>query len=278
MSAEIVRLPYREGSVEIEYRWLHPERRQAPLVVFLHEGLGSLSAWRSFPEQLCDAGGVRGLVYSRPGYGRSTPRALAERWRPDFMHEQAGELLPALLRSLGVDREPDPPWLLGHSDGGSIALIFAASHPGSVAGLIVLAPHIFVENISIAAITVARDAYLTTSLREKLARHHVDPDSAFWGWNDVWLDPDFRDWSIEPLLPRVRCPVLAVQGREDIYGTLAQVEGIASAVPGTELLVLDACGHSVHRDQPERLTQAITKFMALHSRTLGASSWMASAS
>jgi len=277
VSTEIVRVPYRGGAVDIEYRWMGPEGRRAPLVVFLHEGLGSVSAWRTFPDELCAAGGFRGLVYSRPGYGRSTPRRLGERWRPDFMHEQARELVPALLGALGVDPEADPPWLLGHSDGGSIALIFAASRPRSVRGLILLAPHIFVENLSVAAIAAARDAYLATSLRGKLARHHADPDSAFWGWNDVWLDPEFRGWSIEAVLPSIRCPVLAVQGREDVYGTLAQVEGIASAVPQTELLVLDACGHAVHRDQPRLLTEAVTKFIALHTRAVGANSWVASA-
>ena len=278
MSSELVRVPYRGGSVEIEYRRINPDRERAPLIVFLHEGLGSVSAWRSFPDELCHAVGVRGLLYSRPGYGRSTPRAPGERWGPDFMHEQARELLPALLESVGVDHEKDRPWLLGHSDGGSIALIFAASHPASVSGLIVLAPHIVVEELSLASIAASRNAYLETSLREKLARHHADPDSAFWGWNDAWLNPEFSSWNIQTLLPAIRCPVLAVQGREDVYGTLAQVEGIASAVPQTDLLALDACGHAIHREQPELLTKAVKKFIALHTRTLGATSWSASAS
>jgi pimeloyl-ACP methyl ester carboxylesterase len=262
MSTAIIPVAYQGGWVEIEYRWLYPDRPGAPLVVFLHEGLGSVSAWRTFPERLCNAGGFRGLVYSRPGYGQSTPKAPHERWRPTFMHDQARELLPALLRSLGVDRETDPPWLLGHSDGGSIALIYAASRPGSVAGLVVVAPHIFVEDLSIASIQAARAAYLETALREKLARHHADPDSAFWGWNDAWLDPQFRGWNIESLLPAIRCPVLAVQGRDDAYGTLAQIEGVARAAPRAELLALADCGHAVHRDQPERLIQAVTSFVA----------------
>lgn len=262
MTGAILSVPYRGGLVDIEHRWLAPERVGAPLVIFLHEGLGSLSAWRDFPARLCDAGGFRGLIYSRPGYGRSTPRRPDERWTPEFMHEQARELLPALLLALGVDSEAQPPWLLGHSDGGSIALIFAASFPTRVAGLIVLAPHLFVEDISIASIEAVRRAYLGTTLRERLARHHADPDSAFWGWNDIWLDPRFRQWNIEQLLPSIRCPVLAVQGRDDEYGTLAQIEGIARAVPRTELLVLESGGHSVHRDQPERLTHEVVRFMA----------------
>ena len=207
MSAATVPVPYRGGAVDIEYGWLNPERRSAPLFVFLHEGLGSLSTWRDFPQRLCDAGGFRGLVYSRPGYGRSTPRPADEHWTPSFMHEQARELLPALLTVLHIDGEADPVWLLGHSDGGSIALIFAATFPHRTAGLVALAPHIFVEDISVASIRAVRSTYLSADLRDRLARHHADPDSAFWGWNDVWLDPAFRSWSIQSLLPGivVRC-------------------------------------------------------------------------
>jgi len=265
VTTSIVPVPYRGGTVDIEWARLRPERRAAPLLVFLHEGLGSVSMWRDFPERLCDAGGFRGLVYSRPGYGRSTPRPSGERWPPSFMHEQARALLPALLAALGVDREPEPPWLLGHSDGASIALIHAAASPTRAAGLILLAPHVFVEDLSIASIQAARTAYQTTALRERLARYHADPDSAFWGWNDAWLDPAFRSWSIESLLPDIRCPVLAVQGRDDAYGTLAQVEAIAAAVPQTDLLVLEACGHSPQRDQPERVIRAAGEFVGRHS-------------
>jgi pimeloyl-ACP methyl ester carboxylesterase len=264
VSSALVSVPYRDGTVEIELAWFERERRGAPLFVFLHDGLGSVSAWRDFPARLCAAGGLRGLVYSRPAYGRSTPRPPHERWPPGFMHEQARDLLPALLRALEVDAESDPPWLLGHSDGGSIALIHAATFPRQVSGLVVLAPHVFVEEISIASIAAARAAYETTDLREKLARHHADPDSAFWGWNDVWLDPEFRRWNIEALLPAIRCPVLAVQGRQDRYGTLAQIEAIARAAPQATLLALDDCGHSVHRDQPEPLIDAVGELVARH--------------
>lgn len=269
MKVAFARVPYRGGSVDIEYGWLNPERRGAPLLVFLHEGLGSLSSWRDFPARLCNAGGFRVLVYSRPGYGCSTPRHPDERWTPDFLREQANELLPALLASLQIDSETDPLWLFGHSDGGSIALIFGATFPRRVAGLILLAPHIFVEDISITSIQAARAAYLETSLRDRLGRHHADPDSAFWGWNDVWLDPEFRDWNIEALLPKLRCPLLAVQGRDDEYGTLAQIEGVARGAPQTEVLVLDSCGHSVHRDQPVALTNAVVDFVARHDKPVG---------
>jgi len=232
--------------------------------VFLHEGLGSLSMWKGWPEQLCAAGGYRGLVYSRYGYGDSTPRPANERWRPDFMHVHALRTLPALLAALRVDAARA--WLVGHSDGGSIALIHAADYP--VAGVIAIAPHIMVEDLSIASIERARDVYRSTDLRARLARYHADPDSAFWGWNDVWLDPEFRDWSIEAMLPRIRCPVLAVQGRDDEYGTLAQVEGIRARVPGAELVVLDDCGHSPHRDQPAGLTRVINDFISRHAVAL----------
>jgi pimeloyl-ACP methyl ester carboxylesterase len=267
VTVSIVPVPYRGGTVEIEYVWLNPEKRGAPLVVFLHEGLGSVSMWRDFPRQLCTAGGLRGLVYSRPGYGRSTPRPAHERWSPGFMHEQACDLLPVLLHSLDVDCETDPPWLFGHSDGASIALIHAAKFAPRVAGLVLLAPHIFVEDVALASIEAARSAYRwTADLRRRLARHHADPDSAFKGWNDVWLDPEFRGWTIEALLPDIRCPVLAMQGRDDEYGTLAQIEGIAKAVRRSELLVLEACRHSPHRDQPERVTRATLEFVARYGR------------
>jgi pimeloyl-ACP methyl ester carboxylesterase len=267
VTASTAAVPYRGGTVDIEYAWLRPGQRGAALVVFLHEGLGSVSTWRDFPAQLCAARGFRGLVYSRPGYGCSTPRPPDDRWSPDFMHEQARELLPALLRSLDIDGDAEPPWLLGHSDGGSIALIHAASFPRRAAGLVLLAPHVFVEDVTIACIEAARTAYLTSDLRERLLRHHDDPDSAFWGWNDVWLDPAFRGWSIESLLPSIRCPLLVVQGRDDEYGTLAQIEAVADAAPQAELLTLDACGHSPHRDQPERLTRAVLEFVTRYARS-----------
>jgi pimeloyl-ACP methyl ester carboxylesterase len=237
-------------AVQIEYQWVGRAEQGHPVMVFLHEGLGSLSMWRDFPAQLCAALGCRGLVYSRPGYGRSTPRGDAEHWAPDFMHRQALELLPAFLEAVGVQ---EPVWLFGHSDGGSIALIHAARRPEHTAGAMVLAPHILVEEVSVRSIELARRAYLDTDLKDKLARHHADPDSAFWGWNRIWLDPAFRDWSLESEIASIRCPLLAVQGLDDEYGTLAQIRGIQRRVPHTELLELADCGHSPHRDQPARL-------------------------
>jgi pimeloyl-ACP methyl ester carboxylesterase len=182
------------------------------------------------------------------------------------MHRQAHEVLPAFLEAVGVDAQAQPPWLLGHSDGGSIALLHAARFPGRVAGLVVLAPHILVEDVSIASIERAREAYATTDLRERLARYHADPDSAFLGWNEAWLDPAFRTWSIEAELQAITCPVLAVQGLDDEYGTLEQIRGIARRLPATELLELPACGHSPHRDQPEALERAVASFINAQAR------------
>lgn len=248
--------------VTIEYQWVGATTPEAPLLVFLHEGLGSRSMWRDFPARLCAALGARGLVWSRPGYGRSTPRAPDERWRPDFMHRQAFEVLPALLAALGLDTRVQRPWLFGHSDGGSITLLHAARFADRVAGAIVLAPHILVEDLSIHSIAKARDAYAQTDLRQRLARYHDDVDSAFRGWNDIWLDPAFRDWSIEEEVRAIQCPLLAVQGLDDEYGTLEQIRGIARRVPQTRLLELERCGHSPHRDQPEALIAAVQAFMA----------------
>jgi pimeloyl-ACP methyl ester carboxylesterase len=262
-------------SLDIEYQWLrplsHPGRpalAQAPLVVFLHEGLGSLAMWKDYPQQLCDAGGYTGLVFSRTGYGRSTPRPPDERWPVTFMHAEAQHVLPQLFERLRVGSDGHPPWLFGHSDGASIALIHASLFPDAVAGVIAVAPHVFVEELSIRSIEKARDAYLATDLKSRLGRYHRDPDSAFWGWNDAWLAPEFRMWSIESMLEAVRCPILAVQGKDDEYGTLAQVDGIERRAPRTERVVLANCGHSPHRDAPDALTRATTDFISRHSKAL----------
>ena len=264
-ATQLLRLHVGGRELDIEYAWVGEARAGAPLLVFLHEGLGSVSMWRDFPRALCEAVGCRGLVYSRPGYGRSTPRRPEELWDPDFMHRQALELLPAVLDGLGVDVERRPPWLFGHSDGASIALLHAAHAGRRVAGAIVLAPHILVEEISVASIEKARQAYLDTDLRQRLSRHHADPDSAFWGWNRIWLDPRFRDWSIEREIETIACPLLAVQGLDDEYGTLEQIRGIARRVPQARLLELADCGHSPHRDQPRALIEACVEFLGRHA-------------
>ncbi len=262
MSAEEIRFAqfdWRGQPLRLEYQWVGDAASATATVVFLHEGLGSISMWKDFPASFCDQHGLRGLVFSRCGYGRSTPKPNDEQWAPSFMHTQAHEVLPLLFAELSIAC----PWLFGHSDGGSIALLHAAKF--DVAGIVVVAPHIFVEDISIASIEQARVAYETTDLRDRLARYHADPDSAFRGWNDIWLDPAFRAWNIEAELDTIRCPVLAVQGAEDAYGTLAQIRGIQARLPKTRLLVIPKCGHSPHRDQPERLSAEAGRFIHEHS-------------
>jgi pimeloyl-ACP methyl ester carboxylesterase len=262
--SQFAELPATEsrGPLRLEYGWLNPELHEAPVAVFLHEGLGSISMWKNWPQTLCDRLGLRGLVYSRPGYGHSTPRPHDTKWPVDFLSAQARDLLPALLDALGLDAaQRRRLWLIGHSDGASIALLYASAFPDALAGAVVIAPHVFVEDISVESIAAARLAYETTDLRAKLSRYHADVDSAFYGWNDIWLDPAFRAWSIVDALPAIRCPLLAVQAHDDHYGTMAQIETIAGRVQGTKLLRLERGGHSPHRDEPEILSSAIVSFI-----------------
>jgi len=260
-ASELVCVDCEGRSLEIEYQWIGNGAAHGPLMIFLHEGLGSLAMWKEFPQQLCSALCCRGLVYSRPGYGRSTARAADEAWGVDFMHRQAYALLPALLRALGVDSRRDPPWLFGHSDGASIALLYAARYRRDVAGLVVLSPHIMVEDISVESIELARQAYLDTDLKRKLDRYHDNPDSAFWGWNDIWLHAEFRLWSIENEIGAIDCPLLALQGVDDEYGTLEQVHGIARRVAQAVIVELADCRHSPHRDQPQKLVEITREFV-----------------
>jgi pimeloyl-ACP methyl ester carboxylesterase len=240
----------------IEYRVLQPEAGNGVDLVMLHEGLGSVSMWREFPEQLARATGCRTLVYSRLGYGRSSP--LDAPREVDYMHEEARRWLPAILKQLKIRR----PVLLGHSDGASIALLHAASPNVEVAGIIALAPHVKVEEISVRNIGAARTAYLETDLRERLRRHHADVDAAFWGWNRIWLDPAFRGWNIENLLPSIHCPILAIQGQDDEYGTMEQIASIARLAPDCRMLALPACRHSPHRDRARAVLAAAEVFIA----------------
>lgn len=249
--------------LRIEYRWVNETAGNAPLAVFLHEGLGSIAMWRDWPLSLCERLGMRGLVYSRPGYGLSTPRAHGIKWPVDFMTAQARDILPALLDALDISaQERKRMWLIGHSDGGSITLLYAALHPEELAGAVAIAPHVFVEDISVKSIGQTRQLYETTDLRSKLARYHADVDSAFYGWNDIWLNPAFRQWSIAEELASIRKPLLAVQGHDDNYGTMAQIETVAAQVPHAQLVKLDACGHSPHRDAPGPLNEAIAAFVS----------------
>ncbi|MFM0153750.1 alpha/beta hydrolase [Paraburkholderia sediminicola] len=251
------------GLLRIEYRWVNEVAVNAPIAVFLHEGLGSIAMWRDWPQSLCERLGMRGLVYSRPGYGLSTPREHNVKWPVDFMTEQARDILPALLDALDVGmQERRRMWLIGHSDGGSITLLYAALHPNELAGAVAIAPHVFVEDISVESIAQTKTFYETTDLRSKLSRYHADVDSAFYGWNDIWLNPAFREWNIASELAAIKQPLLAVQGHDDNYGTMAQIDTIAERVPHAQLVKLDACGHSPHRDAPDALNEAIAAFIS----------------
>jgi len=239
----------------IEYRMLPGDAAAGPPLVFLHEGLGSVALWRDFPDKVARRLGAPALVYSRFGYGRSDGRIA--RITPRFMHDEALDVLPVLLDRLGIAR----PLLIGHSDGASIALIHAAASGRPVRGLVLMAPHVFVEPICLESIARIRDTYLTTDLKQRLAKYHAHVDDAFLGWADTWLLPEFAAWSIEDLLPAVRQPMLLIQGLNDEYGTLAQLDRIEAGVKGpTSRLVLADCGHSPQRDQEAAVLDAIAAF------------------
>jgi pimeloyl-ACP methyl ester carboxylesterase len=211
----------------------------------------------SWPQSVCDAAGAPGIVFSRRGYGRSDAVADvrgAGRLPPDYMHREAFGVLPALLRALGIER----PLLVGHSDGGTIALLHASRHP--VTGCVVMAPHVIVEDLSIASIGQARVAYESGELRQRLARHHADVDCAFWQWNDVWLSQAFRSFDIRSDCRSIRAPVLAIQGRDDPYGTLRQVQEIAPTQGPLRIEVIDRCGHSPHKDHPQQVRDLVAGF------------------
>lgn len=238
----------------IEYRMVPGDALKQPTLVFLHEGLGSVGLWRDFPDKIAHRLGARTLMYSRFGYGGSD--ALTGKRDPGFMHTEALDVLPKLLETLGIET----PLLVGHSDGASIALIHAAHHP--VAGVAVLAPHVFVEDICVDAIAKVRASYEKSGLKQRLAKYHAHVDDAFLGWADVWLDPRFRAWSIEDLIPRITAPMLLIQGEQDEYGTLAQLDRIeARAQALVTRLVLEKCGHSPHRDREQATADAIMAFV-----------------
>lgn len=229
-----------------------PGDQRAGALVLLHEGLGCVQLWRGLPEDLQRRTGRRVIAFSRFGHGRSQPPARPR--TPQFFHDEALGVLPVLRTELELAN----PVLIGHSDGGSIALVHAAHHP--VAGLVLIAPHVFVEPITVAAIRQTREAFLSGPLRERLARYHDDVEAAFWGWCDVWLDPDFETWNLEGETARVSAPTLLIQGADDPYGTLEQLERIQVHLPGARRLVVPG-GHSPHLEQREVVLDAIADFL-----------------
>jgi pimeloyl-ACP methyl ester carboxylesterase len=242
----------------LEYRLIEAARPGLTPLVLLHEGLGSIAQWRDFPDRLAAATGAPVVVYSRYGHGHSEP--LAGPRRVDYMHDEALTALPELFERLAVA----DPVLIGHSDGASIALIHAGAAGQGVRGLVLIAPHVFVEDCTIAAIAAAREAYRRGDLRSRLARYHDDVEGMFAGWNDIWLSPDFRDWNIEQYLPRITVPLLLIQGADDPYGTLAQLAAIRRGAGSSDIreLVLPGCGHVPQRDTPDTVLAAIADFCA----------------
>ena len=240
----------------LNYEWIDGDEGK-PALVFLHEGLGSIRQWRDFPTRLCAATGCRGLVYDRYGYGQSEvlqePRRTVE-----FMHDEALISLPQFLKTLSVRNAV----LIGHSDGASIALIHAGGGH-AVRGVVAMAPHVFIEPVCLASIDKAKVAFETSDLPARLGRYHKDARKTFYGWADVWLDPEFKGWDIRSdFLPNVRCPVLAVQGYDDEYGTMQQLEEIKRRVSGPcELVKLENCGHAPFRDQAESVTAKVVSFV-----------------
>ena len=241
----------------LAYEWLGAAGAGKPTLVFLHEGLGSIRQWRDFPEKVAAATGCRALVYDRYGYGQSD--VLAEPRRTvRFMHDEALQVLPELLAGLSVEA----PLLIGHSDGASIALIHAgAGH--AVRGVVAMAPHVFIEPLCLTSIANATHAFESTDLAQRLGRYHREARKTFYGWADVWLDPDFKGWDIrDDYLPHIRCPLLAIQGYDDEYGTMAQLDELARRVESPcELLKLKDCGHAPFREQPETTLEAVLRFV-----------------
>jgi pimeloyl-ACP methyl ester carboxylesterase len=246
----------RIGTSNLEYRMLGPAPDEAPTIVMLHEGLGSAALWGEFPEQLLAATGASVFVYSRAGYGASTPARLP---RPlDYMQIEALDVLPKLLDAIGFRRGI----LVGHSDGASIAAIYAGGViDHRVRAVALIAPHFIVEDISVASIAEIKTAYETTDLREKLARWHNDVDNAFYGWNGAWLDPKFRAWDISDYLAYIRVPVAVIQGADDQYGTFRQVEiAQEECYCPVDVTIIEGVGHSPHREAPGKTLAAISEF------------------
>ena len=264
MNARPCPVPWRErgtlvaGGRRLEYACLGPPPAEAATLVLLHEGLGSVGLWRGFPAALGEATGLGVLAYSRAGYGRSQPIELP---RPlDYMTREALEVLPAVLDAAGIRRAA----LVGHSDGATIAAIHAGRVVDPrIGALVLIAPHFFTEETGLAAIAEAKVAFERGDLRERLARHHDDPDNAFRGWNDAWLDPGFRGWNVADVIGTVGVPILAIQGREDQYGTLAQIEALAerARVP-CETLIVEDCRHAPHLEHGPSVIAAIARHCA----------------
>lgn len=256
---QLITVSWNGKSRELEYQWVGLNSPDAPLMIFLHEGLGSVQHWQQWPDQLCQQLGYRGLVYSRYAYGHSTPRPTEEHWQSDYLHTEAQQALPALLKALKVQQ---PFSVFGHSDGATIALLYAAMPKNLAKNIIILAPHLYAEAEAISGVQQAIHWYEKGDLKSRLSRYHADVDSAFWGWAGVWgNEHSLRAWNIEKEIQAIRCPVLTIQGTEDEYATLAQVHDVKKNIPHTELCILEDCRHSPHIDMPETVIKQVKDFL-----------------
>lgn len=248
-------------NIRLEYRSIATDTSDAATLVFLHEGLGSVAMWKDLPEQVHAATAVNAFIYSRQSYGKSSALPVARDAR--YLHHEALDVLPKVLEAAEIQK----PVLIGHSDGASIALIYASSGKlPRASALVLMAPHVFNEDLSVSSIALARQAYEQTDLRERLGVYHDNVDNTFWRWNDIWLHDDFRDWNIEEYLSRITIPVLHIQGENDEYGTDAQVRAIQTQCAGpVEVLLLDKCKHTPFRDQPQATLEGIRNFIRQHT-------------
>ena len=275
--SDFLTIHWNQQALSIEAAWVGVADPAAPVMVFVHCGLGSVAMWNDFPHRLCTSLHMRGLVYSRPGFGRSSPLnpALTE-LPPHFMHQHAHEVLPLVLEAAGIAAE-QPIWLVGHNEGATMALLHAAQYPERMAGVVALAPRIVVEGLTQRYLRMARQRYEQSAedksaeslrkgggLHARMALGHDQPEAVFTSWNQTWLSPEMSHWSVERELSSIACPVLAVQGLDDEFGTLEQIRGVARRVPTTRLSELMNCGHEPHLDQPEAVLVAARKFVELY--------------
>ncbi len=244
----------------LEFRWIEPTASDRPTLVFLHEGLGSIAQWKTFPDAVAAATGCGALIYSRYGFGQSDP--LTELRDVDYLAHEALIALPAVLSARNIV----DPILIGHSDGATIALLYASDVRWSTRAIVIEAPHVFVEDVGLTGIERAREAYRAGDLRRKLGKYHRDVDAMFNGWADTWLHPEFRAWNMESRLPDVRCPVLLIQGTDDPYASTAQVDAITRQVRGpVDVMFLPECAHTPHVEREREVLEAMVRFITAQS-------------
>ena len=263
---EKIHLHWNHNDRILEYQWVGLADPNAPLMVFLHESLGSLTHWQQWPDYLCKVLGYRGLIYSRYGHGNSTQRPPQEKWKDDYLHIEAQQALPALLKALHIN---EPISLFGHSAGSTIALLYAALPENLAQQIIVVAPHIYMQADTIPGVKNTISWYETGDLKKRLSQYHLNPDSVFWGWATVWGNLSYLDqWNIEAEIKAIRCPILAIQGSADEYASLAQVYDTQKNAPQTEIYVVQDAKHSPHMERPEHISQVIKAFLHKHQTEL----------